>query len=230
MPDAVFYRHEYKYVISYADYLAVKSRLKHVMTADPHTGPDGRYLIRSVYFDNYNDKALREKIDGIGKREKYRIRFYNDDLSFISLEKKMKIGSRCLKYSECLSENEFNDILHGNIDFMRWHSSDLIKEFYVKSRYQGLKPRVLVSYVREPFIYKAGNVRVTFDTDLRTSLFTRNFMDENSRSVSAADTPQDMLMEVKYDAFLPEIIQDLIQIPDVRQQAFSKYGASRRFG
>ena len=87
------YRHELKYKISYPDYLAMRSRLRPVMKADPHAAAGGRYLVRSVYFDNLNDKALREKIDGVAKREKFRIRYYNDDLSYIVLENKMKIGS-----------------------------------------------------------------------------------------------------------------------------------------
>lgn len=91
------FRHELKYVIPYADYLAMRARLRKVMSKDPHIGEAGTHQIRSIYFDNSDDKALREKINGISKREKFRIRYYNDDFSFITLEKKMKIDSLCLK-------------------------------------------------------------------------------------------------------------------------------------
>ena len=230
MSEQKHYRHEFKYAISYSDYLAMRSRLKAVMSSDPHVDGSGRYLIRSVYFDNSDDKALKEKIDGIGKREKFRIRYYNDDLSFVALEKKMKIDSLCLKYDTVITEEEFRKILNGDIGFMREHGDDLVKEFYAKLRYQRLKPRVLVSYVREPYIYKAGNVRVTFDSKIRTSLFASDFLAKKISNISATDTPQDMILEVKYDAYLPEIIQDIVQVPTLRQQAFSKYGACRRFG
>ena len=230
MQEGKCYRHELKYAVSYSDYLAMRQRLKYIMAPDPHTGGDGRYLIRSVYFDNSDDKALKEKIDGIGKREKFRIRYYNDDLSFISLEKKMKIDSLSLKYSAPIKEDEFRRILSGDISFMREYDNDLVKEFYAKMTYQRLKPRVLVSYVREPYIYNAGNVRVTFDSQIRTSLYSSSFLDGNIRNISATDTPQDIYLEVKYDTFLPGIIQDIIQLPEARQQAFSKYGACRRFG
>ncbi|MCR4702935.1 MAG: VTC domain-containing protein [Saccharofermentans sp.] len=96
MQEANSYRHELKFMVSYADYLAMRARFKAVMQPDPHVQGNGRYLIRSIYFDNSNDKALKEKIDGIRKREKFRIRFYNDDLTYISLEKKIKNGSLCL--------------------------------------------------------------------------------------------------------------------------------------
>ena len=93
-----------------------------------------------------------------------------------------------------------------------------------------LRPRVLVSYMREPYIYKAGNVRVTFDSDIRTTLYHRKFLEESVTDISSADHPQDMILEVKYDAFLPDVIRNVMQIDTIRQQAFSKYEACRRFG
>ena len=230
MDQEKHYRHELKYAISYSEYRAMRERLRLIMESDPHTNADRRYRIRSIYFDNCNDKALREKVDGIQKREKFRIRYYNDDFSFITLEKKMKINDLCLKSDAQISEKECRQLLEGDLDWMKEHDEELVKELYAKMRYQLLKPRVLVSYIREPYIYKPGNVRVTFDSQIRTSLFHQEFLTEEVNDISATDTPQDMLLEVKYDAFLPRIIQDIVQVRGIRQQAFSKYGACRRFG
>ncbi|MBE5858251.1 MAG: polyphosphate polymerase domain-containing protein [Lachnospiraceae bacterium] len=230
MQQEKHYRHELKYSISYSEYLAMRGRLGMVMEKDPHTNEAGLYQIRSIYFDNSDDKALREKIDGIEKREKFRIRYYNDDFSFITLEKKMKIDNLCLKYDARITKEECQRILDGDLDFMKGHKEELVRELYAKMQYQRLKPRVLVSYIREPYIYKAGNVRVTFDFAIRTSLYSQNFLTDEVTDISATDTPSDMILEVKYDAFLPEVIKSLIQIKGARQQAFSKYGACRRFG
>lgn len=224
------YRHELKFGISYVDYTAMRRRLRNIMTADPHADASGLYRIRSIYFDNSDDKALKEKNDGIGKREKFRIRYYNDDLSLITLEKKIKIDMLSLKFDALLTEEECRRILNGDLAFMRDHPHGLVRELYAKMNYQRLRPRVLVSYVREPYIYPAGNVRVTFDSQIRTSLFQREFLTKQVADISAMDAPQDMILEVKYDPFLPEIIQDLIQVPGIRQQSFSKYGICRRFG
>ena len=224
------YRHELKYSITYAEYLEIRKRLVAIMSSDPHVNSDGRYQIRSIYFDNCDDKALREKIDGVAKREKFRIRYYNDDFSFITLEKKMKINNLCLKYDARITEEECRKILDGDISFMKEHKEELVRELYAKMNYQLLRPRVLVSYVREPYIYAPGNVRVTFDSNIRTSLFSQDFLTKEIVDISATDTPKEMLMEVKYDAFIPGIIQDIVQVKNVRQQAFSKYGACRRFG
>ena len=142
----------------------------------------------------------------------------------------MKLGSLCLKYDARLTEEECRRLLSGDTAFMRDHPRELVRELYAKMTYQGLRPRVLVSYVREPYVFPAGNVRVTFDSRIRTTLFHREFLTEQVSDISATDAPGDMILEVKYDAFLPELIQDLIQVPGIRQQAFSKYGACRRFG
>ena len=224
------YRHELKFHVSYEDYLAIRNRIRCVMSKDPHTNEQGLYQIRSIYFDNADDKALREKIDGIQKREKFRIRYYNDDFSFITLEKKMKINSLCLKCDETITEEECRKILAGDLEWMIGSGRPLLEELYAKMHYQYLRPKVLVSYVREPYIYKPGNVRVTFDSRVRTTMLQQEFLTPEVFDISATDDPADMILEVKFDRYFPEVIQDLIQVNHIRQQAFSKYEACRRFG
>ncbi len=224
------YRHELKYSITPAEYMALRGRLGAVMQPDPHTGPDGHYTIRSIYFDDFRDKALREKIDGVQMREKFRIRYYNDDLSYMTLEKKIKHNDLCMKVDAPITEEECRMILSGPDEQMMEHKSQLVRELYCKMRYQQLKPRVLVSYTREPYVYKPGNVRITFDSDIRTTIFHSDFLEKNVRDIDACDAPGQMILEVKFDNCLPGIIACLIQTGTMRQQAFSKYGACRRFG
>ena len=228
--ERVCFRHELKYRIGYPQYLELRRRLRTVMSADSHTGDDGRYLIRSIYFDNYRDKALREKIDGVSRREKFRIRYYNDDISYMTLEKKVKDNSLCRKYDADITLEECRRILEGDLEWMRAYPSSLVKELYGKMRFQMLRPRVVVSYIREPYIYRAGNVRVTFDSHIRTTLYHRSFLEERTADIGVLDQPGDMILEVKFDAFLPEVIRCMIQTGGARQQAFSKYQACRRFG
>lgn len=224
------YRNELKYSLDYAGYLALRQRLRPIMSADAHTNADGRYTIRSIYFDNFSDKALREKTDSVAKREKFRIRYYNDDLSYITLEKKMKHNDKCLKLDAPITEDECRMLMEGKLDWMLAHASPLVHELYVKMKTSQLRPRVLVSYTREPYVYAPGNVRVTFDSNIRTTLWHTRFLEPDVKDISAADSPGQIVLEVKYDDFLPEIIQDIVQTDRVRQQAFSKYCACRRFG
>ena len=64
------FRHEWKHEINQSDLFSLRSRLQAVMMMDSHT-INGRYEIRSLYFDNLQDKALLEKINGVNVREKY---------------------------------------------------------------------------------------------------------------------------------------------------------------
>lgn len=221
------YRHEWKHEISYADLLAIRQRLRVVAESDPHA-EGGRYLIRSLYFDNLDDKALREKIDGVNLREKFRIRYYNGDTSVIHLEKKSRRAGLGTKFSAALSREEAQRIVNGNPDWMMDSGRPLVQELYCKMRWQGLRPKVIVDYTREPFIYRPGNVRVTFDYDIRTGLSCTDFLNPDCVTIPAGDAP--ILLEVKWDAFLPSIIRDAVQTPGRHAEAFSKYAQCRIYG
>ena len=223
----IHYRHEWKHELNYLDLLSIRARLRAVMEPDPHT-IDGKYYIRSLYFDNPNDKALREKLDGVNLREKFRIRYYNGDTSLIHLEKKSKVNGLGTKFSARLSAEEAQKIVDGDIDWMPASEHPLVQELYCKMRYQGMGPKTIVDYTREPFIYAPGNVRVTFDYDIRTGMKSTDFLNPACVTIPAGDAP--ILLEVKWDAFLPSIIRDIVQMPGRHTAAFSKYAQCRIYG
>ena len=221
------YRHEWKHEISRADLLALRQRLRAVASPDPHA-VDGQYKIRSLYFDNAADKALREKLDGVSRREKFRIRYYNGDTSVIRLEKKSKLGGLGNKQSAGLTAAQAQAIADGRLDWMPDSEEELIRELYVKMRCQGLRPRIIVDYIREPFVFGPGNVRVTLDYDIRAGLRCSDFLDPDCPTIPAGDAP--MILEVKWDHFLPDVIRDAVQLPGRRVTAFSKYAQCRIYG
>lgn len=223
------FRHELKHNINYSDYLSLRSRLKSVAKLDEHVGEDGTYFIRSLYFDNLYDKALREKIDGVNNREKFRIRFYNMDESRILLEKKSKMNGLCNKLSTKLTKEDTIHILEGNIDFLLASKEPLKLEFYAKLNNQLLKPKTIVDYVREPYVYNAGNVRITFDSNIRTGIYNKDFFSKDVPTVRA-DCDSPIILEVKYDNFLPELINMILQTPNRRASTYSKYASSRIYG
>ena len=197
------------------------------MRPDPHA-KDGHYLIRSLYFDNPGDKALREKVDGVNRREKFRIRYYNNDPSVIHLEKKSRLNGLGTKFSANLTKEQAQAIVDGDLDWMLRSDAPLVRELYCKMIYQGLRPRTIVDYTREPFVYGPGNVRVTFDYDIRTGLACTDFLNPRCVTVPAGDAP--IILEVKWDDFLPSVIRDAVQTPGCRVGAFSKYAQCRIYG
>lgn len=218
------YRHEWKYEMNTADVLTLRMRLNAIMKSDPHA-IDGRYSIRSLYFDTASDKALREKLDGVNNREKFRIRYYNNDTSLIHLEKKSKINGLGNKQSAKISAPEAQAIVEGDIGWMKEHENGLVRELYAKMKTEGLRPKTIVDYVREPFVFPAGNVRVTIDSNIRTAINCKDFLSPDCVTVPAGDAP--VILEVKWDEFLPDIIKDVVTIPGRRVGAFSKYAQCR---
>ena len=220
------FRHELKHEISLGDMMAIRARMRAICETDPHA-VDGKYFIRSLYFDNPEDRALREKLDGIRDREKFRIRFYNHDPSVIHLEKKVKRDSLGYKQTASLTRDEAQAIADGDIEWAKDDARPLLRELYAKARYEGFGAKTVVDYMREPFIFRAGNVRVTLDYNIRTGLYSKDFLNPELPTLPIVGDP--IIMEVKWDDYLPSIIRDAVRLNGRRSAAFSKYAACRAF-
>lgn len=221
------FRHEWKHEITLSDVIALRQRLRAVAQPDAHA-VNGRYEIRSLYFDNLSDKSLREKLDGVSRREKFRIRCYNRDPSLIHLEKKSKVGGLGAKEHTLLTRAETQAIIDGDYGWMAHSRDPLVGELYYKMSSWQLRPKTIVDYTREPFIFPAGNVRVTIDYDIRTGLLCTDFLNPDCVTIPAGDAP--IILEVKWDAYLPDLIRDVIQLNGPRPQSYSKYAACRIYG
>ena len=218
------YRNELKHYITAGDYMELRSRLKYIARPDPNASQDGRYKISSLYFDNYEDKAVTDKLSGQSRREKFRLRYYNDDTSFIKLEKKSKMNRGCYKQSEMISAEQCGEILRGCYDNLLSSESPLLSELYAKIRFQNLRPKMIVDYFREAYIYTAGNVRITIDSDIRSSSSITEFFNPELPTIPSANA---IILEIKFDGFLPDIIRDMVQMDSRHETEFSKYVVSR---
>lgn len=223
------FRNEIKHRINLYDSIMLRKRLKAVLKIDRYARADGTYRVRSLYFDNADDKALREKYNGLNHREKFRIRYYNEDTNFLRLEKKSKDNGLCQKISVPLKKEECIQLLHGDTTWMPSSEKALVLELYAKMKSQQLRPRTVVDYQREAFFHAAGNVRLTIDSDLRTGICAIDFL---SRDLPIVRTEPEVLalLEVKYDEFLPDFIADLVQVQNRMSAPFSKYTACRIYG
>ena len=162
----------------------------------------------------------------MAKREKYRIRCYDGDTSFIRLEKKTKIGGMGTKDMAALTPDQVMRIIKGDTDWLIDEEDELLRQFYAAIRNERLQAKTVVDYTREPFIYDPGNVRVTLDYDIRSGLKLLDMLDFTAPTISVKESP--IILEVKWDNFLPEVIRQAVQLP-VREQAYSKYAACRMY-
>lgn len=224
------YRHEYKYPISDLEAILLEERLKRIMKLDPHVGAEGSYQISSLYFDDYYNTFFYENENGTDPREKFRIRIYNHSLDRISLECKRKERGKTLKTSCKITKEQLDSIIKGIPLTLKDHEAadSVLLKFIELQRTVRLKSKVIVDYKRVPYIYIPGNVRVTFDSQLTSSTDTDRFMtrDYYKRPVMPAGK---LLLEVKFDGFLPDYIYDVMQLGNLTQTAFSKYYLCRKY-
>ena len=219
-------RHELKHSITQGEDRILSSRLRKLFSHDANAGSDGSYRISSLYFDTPTDKALRQKIDGVNCREKFRLRYYGEDLSFIRLEKKYKINGLCGKRSTRITQEQVKMLLSGDIGFLL--SGDaLMQELYSKMMGQRLAPKTIVTYDREAFLFASGNVRITLDRNVRTGLASLDFLNPGLHHVPVSEGMT--VLEVKYDEFLPEIVKMAVKVPNTQASAYSKYAVCRKY-
>jgi hypothetical protein len=221
-------RRELKHEMTKMDCYFLRNKLKHYMQIDPHANKDGKYIIRSVYFDNFDNKVLAQKKEGFYERDKFRIRLYDHNTDYINLEKKSKRNNLTYKQKCPMTAEEYERIRRGDIAWMEHDARALMRDLYFQMKLLQLKPVTVVDYEREVFIYHYGNVRVTFDSSIRTSLRNNDVLNPDLAMVDT--NPDVVILEVKYDEFLPAVIKNLLQIGDRRSGAYSKYQISRMYG
>ena len=221
-------RHELKYYMNPAEIVALRSRLIGAMRRDKHTGPEGWYAIRSLYFDDAYDSAWDEKLAGVMHRDKYRIRIYNYSDSVIFMERKRKIGDLIAKSSVRITRRLAEQIISGDPTGLNMAQNPLIQDVYVMMRTRVLRPKVIVDYRREAFVHPAEDTRVTFDTHICAAGGMNDIFDPSVPTVPALPDGREVL-EVKYDNYLPTHIAGLLSDISCERSAVSKYILCRRY-
>ena len=220
------YRHELKFKISNSAAEVLKQKLSLIMGKDKNAYfKDGSYLIKSLYFDNINSDSYYEKMDGVLYRKKYRIRIYNDDDSFIRLEKKMKHNNMTAKEQMLISKDIYSKIINGKINEIK-DPKGLLLEFLNECRTKGLIPSIIVEYHRTAFIYPISDVRITFDANISSGLYNYDLFDKKMPMYNV-DEKGKQVLEVKFNEILPLHIANILNdIPSCRE-AVSKFAICR---
>jgi hypothetical protein len=215
-------RHELKYEIDLLEYQILQKKLATILKPDPYMRNCCCYSVRSLYFDDFSCSSLRDKEAGVYKRKKYRLRIYNQSDDFIKFERKTKVGAYMFKESTRITREQANQLIENNFDFLAKAENHLLKDFYLETRCNLMHPVVIVEYDREAYIHKISTVRITFDTQLRTSLGYKQFFNKDYSSIKALEQ-QNIILEVKYNEVLPSYICGLFPNTIRPQLAIGKY-------
>ncbi len=214
-------RYELKYILTPVQYMVLRSRLKWVMQPDEHASESGEYFVRSIYFDSPDRAALREKQSGVDNRRKYRIRFYEGDAGYCHLECKEKTGTRIEKRSAVLTGEQVRRLLSGEPGEMEYEKL-FLREMLLHIDSEGYKPVVTVDYLREAYVLPLSNLRVTFDKEIAWGPVENCLTQERYLSNIYGDQ---VVLEVKYNEYLPAHISHILSSVGSVQTAVSKYVA-----
>lgn len=227
MKRDIKYRHELKYQCSIVQLQIIKSRLDRMISIDKNA-PNGHYLVRSMYFDNYANRCYYENEIGASPREKFRIRIYNASDEKISLECKRKERGKIYKTSCCISKEQFYALTNNRKIEDISNKNSLLQKFYYLMKTELFRPVIIVEYDRIPYVYKDGNVRITIDKNIRSTIDFEHFFESNLSTRDIMLSGQHLL-EVKFDEFLPDFIKETLELSDLRRTTFSKYYLCRKF-
>lgn len=222
------FRHELKYYLNYRDYYLLSTKLRAAMPADAHAGEDGEYFIRSLYFDDPLDSSLKEKLDGVDYRDKYRVRIYNLSEDTIKLERKRKESGYIFKESLSLSLDEYGMLISGDYGFLYDRDSRFARSLFTAFTTLHLEPKVIVDYWREPYTFPYEDVRITFDKHIKTAYRNTDIFNASVPTYPALER-DDTVLEVKFNRALPSYIRELIQTDAPLRSAVSKYCACRKY-
>lgn len=215
----MIYRNEEKHLISFRQYEIIKKRIEKIFKVDNNCSDDKEYLVRSVYFDDYLKKSVQDNLQGLKERYKYRVRLYNLNTDIIKLEKKVKDNEQGYKRSVIISKAEYLEIINGNYDLISERKEPLIEELIFNMKVRLLRPLITIEYRREPYILPFNNIRVTFDKNITYSRAI--FYSEKP----LANTPvlDEIVMEIKYNHFLPMYLRKLFSVDSIQKKSISKY-------
>ncbi len=219
------YRHELKYIITPSMARILQVRLGMIMDLDVNSiYKDHTYKIRSLYFDDDASTAYYEKLDGVLYREKYRIRYYNDDDTFIRLERKLKHNNLTSKDQMTISREICDKIISGDIDHLT--GTGLLEEFLKKMRENHLRPSVIVDYQRLAYTYPVSDVRITFDSKIKSGIYGYDLFDFDLPTLQMTEE-NEVVLEVKFNEILPEAISIILGTVPMYRKAVSKFALCR---
>jgi len=225
--NEIFSRFEFKYIIKKNVSEAIQNEVKNFTKIDSYASNKSKYLVRSLYFDNNLFTNFHEKVDGIKKRYKFRIRTYTDHDDFntpLFLEMKGRNNLRTYKVRTKINKNDLNlfykqknllDLKH------KYLNNKLIEQYIFDSYKKKIIPKVLIDYNRLPLINKNGlYFRLTFDSNIKACSSNNIF---NSTNSWKACIPGNDILEVKFDFTIPPWFHRIIQSYQLKRISVSKF-------
>lgn len=220
-------RRELKYSISDVDYYKFVNLFSEILTSDKNNKANG-YKIRSLYFDSIDNCDYYSKMGGEEVRKKIRLRIYNTEDKFVKLEIKRKININQIKETTTISREDAISLINKDYGVLLKYNNSIAQTAYNIMVIGQYSPVVLVDYNRRAYLHEENNIRVTLDSDIRSSESNFDMFSDKVMLAPVFDH-YDGLLEVKYNGELFNWISQTISGLDMVNKSLSKYCSSRRF-
>ena len=227
MNEILISRHEFKYVLDYSSYFSLCNKLSKLLKKDSH-GDNGKYRVRSLYFDSINNVDYNTKMSGDFDRKKIRLRIYDSKDKKAKLEMKIKKDDYMRKISLIISKEDAYKLI--NLDYsvlLKYFSYDSASIIYKTMILGSYRPVSMVEYERVAFLYERYNTRITFDLNIKSSECNFDLFDENP--IYQDIISNKVILEVKYNEKLMKFIKDILVPYNLNRVAVSKYCMGRKY-
>ncbi len=217
-------REELKYYINSIEKRKLENDLDKLLISDVHNDIDG-YKVRSLYFDSIDDTDFYDKVDGVENRKKIRLRIYTPNDTVAKLEIKRKFNNNQVKSSVIISRDDAIKLIDCNYDVLLKYDNNAAREIYYDMKLNLLKPKVTIEYERKAYVHSMNHIRVTLDSNIRSSESQFNIFSDSLTLI-----PIDInttILEVKYDGYLLNSINDILKKYNITRTSYSKYTSSR---
>ncbi len=226
-----FLRKELKFYVPSQKIGPLRNYILRYMEYDPFCigRPNMLYSVRSIYFDTPHYLFFFEKIGGIDKRKKLRIRTYNEPNEFAPafLEIKNKFTDNIFKERAKVPLMNITEVLDGfdneTGENVSTASRKALNKFIFLVHGLNLIPRVLISYEREAFVgLDDPDVRITFDIDVRS--YPNPSLDDFFREADLITISDPyFILEIKFFNRMPIWTRQLVSTFGLQQESISKY-------
>lgn len=218
-------RREFKYSINYIQYMTITQKLYNILKEDKNNGQAG-YVVRSLYFDSHANTDFYQKLSGSKNRKKIRLRLYSHDDPNVKLEIKRKFGDYQEKQTVIISRDDAQALIDLDYEVLRKYKSQTANSIYHIMKVNGLRPVVLIEYKRKAYIHPMNSIRITLDSEIRSSESNFDFFAEHP-VLSLTDYFYQTVLEVKFNDFIYKWITDIFKPYNLERQSYSKYMISR---
>ena len=176
--------------------------------------------INNIYFDTVNFDFYKQNVNGIGSRNKFRLRWYGDLISNSNptLEIKLKSGIVGNKYTYKMKKILTEEIFNSN--FLKKYLTRSELNNNLKIELLKLEPKLVNSYKRIYLQSADKKIRATIDTEIK--YFKPNY-DYNLKKFKYCKSENSHILELKYSSENDERNHPFFKTIPFRVSKNSKY-------